>query len=135
MKPTAGQFVKIIFHNATQMEGVVISWSDKESVLKAIDGVNILVITQTAQDVMAYKIIMEHTSPEELPKKFDELVSQFQEVYKQPSNDDLRTKSLAQLKVAMIDHEKKMVAQNFKKHVPSHVIGVNYGSPFTKQRS
>lgn len=133
MKPKKGQFVKLIFRNATQIEGIVEEWSDTESVLRAVDGANFLVITQTSQDVMAYKIVMEHTPPEELPKKFNELVSQFKEVYEQPSNDDLRTMKLAKLKVAMIDQEKKIVAHNLTKHVSSHISGASYGSPFIKK--
>jgi wyosine [tRNA(Phe)-imidazoG37] synthetase (radical SAM superfamily) len=135
MKPKTGQFVKLIFHNGVQMEGVVVSWSTAESVLKAVDGVNFLIVSQTAQDVMAYKIVMDHISPKELPKKFDELVSQFREVYEQPSNDDLRTKKLAQLKIAMIDQEKKIVAQSLKNHTPSQIIGGSYGNSFAQLRS
>lgn len=133
MKPKSGQFVKVIFRNATQMEGVVVEWSDTESVLRAIDGSSFLVINQTAQDVMAHKIIVKYTPPEELPKRFNELVSQFKEVYEQPSNDDLRTMKLAKLKVAMIDQEKKIVAHNLTKHVSSHISGASYGSPFIKK--
>jgi hypothetical protein len=132
MEPKANQFVKLIFRNGMQMEGVVISWSSAESVLKAVDGVNFLVISQTEQDVMAYKIVSNYIRPEEMPKKFDELISQFEEVYQQPSNDDLRTKKLAQLKIAMIDQEKKIVSQKLKNHTASQTMGGGYGSPFTK---
>jgi sRNA-binding regulator protein Hfq len=132
MEPQVGQFVRLFFRNGIQLEGIIEKWSNAESVLKPNNDENRLLIMQTKQDVMICKIIANHVAPEELPKKLNELVSQFQEVYEQPSNDDLRTKSLAQLKMAMNKQEKQIIANKLKQHTPSNITRVNYGNPFTK---
>lgn len=135
MIPIKGQYVKIIFRNSTQVEGFVEEWFENSATLKAEDGKSVLVILDIEQDVMAVKIVIDFIAPTKLSKKFEELVEEFQEVYEEPSADDLRTKRLAQLRIAMSEHERKMVAEKLKEHVPSSVPGASYGHPFTKPRS
>jgi hypothetical protein len=134
MEPQVGQFVKLIFRNGTLMEGIVQQWSKTRSVLKSESSDDILVILQTEQDLLAYKIVASYISPKELPHRLNQLEQQFEETRQQPSTDDLRLQSLAQLKVAMIQHEKKMVANQLKHHLPTQTIGkVQYGNPFSKK--
>jgi hypothetical protein len=134
MEPQVGQFVKLIFRNGTLMEGIIQQWSKTRSVLKSESSEDILVILQTEQDLLAYKIVASYISPKELPHRLNQLEQQFEETRQQPSTDDLRLQSLAQLKVAMIQHEKKMVANQLKHHLPTQTISkVQYGNPFSKK--
>jgi hypothetical protein len=133
MIPNKGQYVKIIFRNATQAEGVVETWTDQQSVLRASDGESLLVINRTAEDVMAYKIVINHTSSNK--QTFNDLTNEFQETYEQPSASDLRLKKLGQLRGLMVEQEKHIIANKLREHVPSAPLnmGARYGHPFIKK--
>ena len=51
-----GQFVKVIFRNGTQLEGVVESWSDTKAILISTDKTTSLIIMNVAEDVMLVKV-------------------------------------------------------------------------------
>jgi hypothetical protein len=121
MIPQVGQYVKIVFRNATQAEGVVESWSDEATILRSPDKKSIFIIQRTAEDVMAVKIILDYTGFTSLEKKIEETKEKFQQVYEQPSADDLRIKSMAQLKTAMIEQERKILAERMKEHRPTGI--------------
>lgn len=130
MKPQKGQYVKIIFNNATQAEGFVEEWSDNTSVLKAEDNSSYLVINKTFEDIMAIKIMITHIPTTQNKQKFEKLVEEFQETYERPSGNDLRLKRLGHLRGMMAEQEKKIVAEKMVEHIPSNVQGVKYGNPF-----
>ena len=134
MIPQPGQHVKLTFRNAIQIEGVVESWSDTLSVLHTLTDKKVRVIHKTKDDVMFYDILTNYISPIEAPKKLTELEEQFEEVYQQPSNNDLRLQSLAKLKVAMIEQEKAIISNKLKSHLPGGMgkALVQYGNPFLK---
>lgn len=135
MIPQPGQYVKIIFNNATQAEGFVENWSDDETVLKAEDGKSYLVISKTSDHVMAVKIMIDYDLPQRTTTKLEELAEKFEEVKNLPSSDELRLKKLGQLRIMMADQEKKMFANKMAEHKPSsdNAAGVKYGNPFTKK--
>jgi sRNA-binding regulator protein Hfq len=134
MEPQVGQFVKLIFRNGTLMEGIIQQWSNLKSVLKSESSDDLLVILNTEQDLLAYKIIVSYLSPREVPLRLSQLEQQFEEVYQQPSADELRLQSLAQLKTAMIQQEKKIVSNRLKQHIPTQTISkVQYGNPFNQK--
>ncbi len=133
MIPQAGQYVKIIFRNATQVEGVVESWSDEATVLRSPDKKSVFIVQRTAEDVMAIKIILDYNGFTSLEKKLEETKQQFQAVYEQPSADDLRIKSMAQLKTAMIEQERKILAEKMKEHRPTGLRS-NYEYPGILQK-
>lgn len=133
MIPVSGQYVKLIFRNSTQVEGFVEEWLENSAVLKSEDGGSLLLVMNLEQDVMAIKIVLEPQTQTTIQSKLQDLQEEFDDVYEQPSNDDLRTKKLAQLRIAMNEQEKKIVSEKLKQHVPNSVSGVKYGNPFNKK--
>lgn len=134
MDPQKGQYVKVIFRNGAQAEGYVVSWSDQKSVLTSSDGQSFFIIQKTTEDVMAVKIILEEIKAlPQLEVELDEIEEKFEEVYTQPSDSDLRLKNLAQLKAAMVEQEKKIVAEKLKSHTFSGVRKTNYEHGFFKK--
>lgn len=128
MIPQVGQYVKIVFRNATQAEGVVESWSDEATILRSPDNKSVFIIQRTAEDVMAVKIILDYSGFTSLEEKLNQTKEKFQQVYEQPSADDLRIKSMAQLKTAMIEQERKILAEKMKEHRPTGLKS-NYRRP------
>lgn len=129
-------YVKVFFHNGTQAEGIVESWSNEESVLVSESGDSHFIIFHTNKDLIGAKIInagqLEEAVPRTQPppqKKFEETVEEFQKVYAQPSGDDLRIKNLAQLKSLMNEQEKKIISEKLKEHTISEVRLPQYGLP------
>lgn len=118
MQPQKSQFVKIVFRNGSLLEGTVLEWSDAESILLSSDEKSTLVILQTKQDILFFKIVADYLSPKELPKKTLELEQAFQEEYEKPSADELRVKKLAQLKIMMNEQEKVIISHKLREHFP-----------------
>jgi len=145
MIPQPGQHVKCILRNNTIVEGIVDNWrGDIHSgltQLRSLDGDSILIIPNL-DDVMLIKIMLEKPKSltaeikEKIEKK-SQLNKEFIEVYEQPSNDDLRTKKLAELKILLVAQEKKIIADKMKDHHLSGVKAVQYGQPgfLTKPRA
>lgn len=133
MIPQKGQYVKIVFKNATQMEGFVESWSDQQSILKSTDN-NLLIIFHTSEDILAVKIVLNFIPPGELHKRLIETQQKFDDIKKSPSNDDLRIKKLADLRRELINQEKEIVKQRIHEHHISQISEPQYGIPsFTKK--
>jgi hypothetical protein len=94
------------------VEGFVRSWSDGKSVLSSKDGYNLLLIMDTAQDVYMVKIQL--VSPD---KAKTILTEAFEKVKNETSGHDLsRLRSLAELRMAMGEQERKMVAEKLTEH-------------------
>lgn len=125
-----GKHIKVIFKNGSQVEGIVSSWSSTQVRLISEDEASMLIIMNISEDALAVKITLDNKKPEQ---KLQGLQEQFQEVYEQPSNNDLRLMSLAKLKTAMIEQEKKIVSEKIRDHTPSQIQRVEYGNPFIKK--
>lgn len=138
MIPEKGQYIKCIFRNNAIIEGIVESWSDQRSVLKTSDEENLLIIQRTADDVMIVKIVLESQKVKPIKNKIiakSNLEKEFSEVYEQPSDNDLRTKRLAELKIMMAEQEKKIITEKLKDHHCSGIKSINYQYPsFIKNR-
>ena len=138
MVPVKGNYIKVIFRNGAQAEGHVESWTNGISVIKSEDGLNYFVIQKTSEDVMAIKIMLEDRRSISVPKieqHLNTIQEQFQKELEMPSNNDLRLKNLAQLKVAMIEQERKLAAAKLKDHTFSGVRKANYEHGFFQMPS
>lgn len=124
-----GQYIKVVFKNGTQLEGLVESWTDKQSVLKSIDDTSLMIIFNTLEDILAVKIILNFSSPAEAPKRRTALETEFEEVRKSPSTDDLRILKLAELRKRLNKEEQEIIKQRFNEHQPSQVGNTSYGIP------
>ncbi len=138
MIPQKGQHVRCVLSNNLIIEGIVDSWEDEKSVLKSLDGESVSIIQNTSRDVVLVKIILkEYKKPAERIVIKNELEKKFDEEKKKPIQDDLRLKNLAELKVLMIEQEKKIISEKLKDHHISDIKKASYGQPkfFKKQRS
>lgn len=129
-----GQYVKIVFKNSTQLEGIVDSWSDKQSVLKSIEGDSLMIIFNTSEDVMAVKIILNFVKPSELHRRLSETKQEFEAVRETLSNDELRIQKLADLRKMLIKQEKQIINQQIREHMPSQITEAKYGIPNFNKR-
>jgi hypothetical protein len=124
MNPQKGQQIKCVLRNNLIIDGIVESWTDNKSVLRAKDGSSVSVIQHTDQDVVIVKILLK-----ELTQMKQDLEDQFEQELEKPSEDELRLKNLADLKSMMIEQEKKIVANKLREHHVEGVKKVTYGQP------
>jgi hypothetical protein len=124
MNPQKGQQVRCVLRNNLIIDGVVESWTDNKSVLRAKDGSSVSVIQHTDQDVVIVKILLKESS-----QGTHELENQFEKELEKPSDDNLRLKNLADLKCMMIEQEKKIIANKLREHHIGEVKKVTYGQP------
>lgn len=130
-----GQQVVVFFRTGKELIGVVESWSDNVSVIM-VDN-NAYVIMNTKQDVMLVRIMpqadkmeVKQNQSQQPEVDMEDLEGQFNEIYGMPSEDDLRLKKLADLKIMMIDQEKKNFANKIRSHQIIETSKVKYGNPF-----
>lgn len=89
-----GQHVKVFFRNNIVEEGIVVSWSNKISVLKSLSSENKLIIQNTALDVQAVKVFIE----KEEEKKVDQVYIN-EELKTTERDPKLRALKLAELRI------------------------------------
>ena len=124
-----GQYVKVIFKNSTQLEGIVEYWQDQRAVLKSEDGNNLMIIMNPSEDVMAVKISLNVVDPVKAEAVASGLQSEFEEVRASPSRDELRLLKLADLRKELNNQEKEIISGKLKSHTPSNIEKVSYGIP------
>ena len=130
MTPQKGQYVKVIFRNATQLEGFVDSWSSVKSILRSQDGQSFCVIMRTDEDVMITKIMTSAPATfNGLRQELGETEKEFQQVVEGPSDDELRIAKLAKLRQLMAEQESKIVSNKLKSHAITNVRKQEYGLP------
>lgn len=140
MIPKDGQHVKCILRTGAIAEGIVEEWYNNVVQLRSLDGESILIIPHPNEDIMLIKILMEKPAPEQVNKEDYEiknnLEKQFQKVQETPSTDPLRLKKLAELKLLMVEQEKKIIADKVKSHQVGEPRKVQYGQPgFLKKQN
>jgi hypothetical protein len=143
MIPQVGQHVKCLLRTGVLAEGIVEDWGERTVQLRSLDEENILIITHPNDDIMLIKVVLNtHQSaaekvaekirragPERPVPESADLKQKFQEVYDSPSDDDLRLKELADLKIMLIEQEKKIIADKLKSHHIGPVNKAKYGYP------
>jgi hypothetical protein len=127
MIPKEGQHVKCILRTGAIAEGIVEEWFNNHVQLKSLDGESILIITHPAEDIMLIKIILGQpkTQAEEVADKIrakGALEQKFEEVRQShdPNNADDR-KTLAQLKIELVEQERKIVSEKLKDHTATQI--------------
>ena len=139
MMPKEGQHVKCVLRTGAMAEGIVEEWFNNVVQLRSLDGESVLIIPHPNEDIMLIKIILDSpkTQAEEIKEKIikkssknnTELEERLLEAYKQPSDDNLRIKKMAELKVLMVEQEKKIIAEKLKDHRIGDTRKVEYGQP------
>ena len=146
MKPTEGQYVRCLFRTGLSMEGLVEKWSSGGATLTSVTDESTIIITHPDEDVMIIKILPPETIPDPTQEnkkptkethKYTTVDAAFEAITKESADpfDDLRNKTLAELKTKANEQEKKIIANKLKRHVPTHVRRPNYGYPFPKPRT
>lgn len=137
MIPQIGQHITCLLRNNILIEGIVTEWNSDGIQLKSIDEKSMIVVPQLS-DIIMIKIFLEEI-PQNKEKIINqtELEEQFDESYNQPSDNPLRTKSLAELKILMIEQEKQTLVNKLKNHHIGETRKVKYGFPgfFSKPSS
>jgi hypothetical protein len=141
MIPQTGQHVKIILRNGAMAEGIVEEWFANEVQLKSLDGESILIITHPTEDIMLIKVFLEKPVEEKEPEDYGPTIEEvrefegsFQEVADKPvvpdPFDPNQNLTLAQLRIAKMQQERKIIAEKLKDHSPNTGPGkVQYGYP------
>lgn len=121
--PEIGQHVKCLLVSNTLAEGYVILWHPNAIKLKSLDGDSVFIIHHPDRDIVMTKVILDPPAEVETEPKVlvplegtTDLQQRWQETYDGPSDDELRTKKLAELKVLMIEQEKKIIKDKMKTH-------------------
>jgi hypothetical protein len=137
-----GKHVKLLLQNNLMMEGIVQEWSNKKVALLALDGKSTSIIAHPRYDIRVIKLIHEEKSLQEpkdqitekpvssdLEDSKSELDKKFNQVKQSPSDNQLRIKTLAELKSELIEQEKIMIASRLKEHNIGEVKTVRYEQP------
>jgi len=100
MIPEKGQHVKCLLRNGFVVEGFVEFWSDEQSIIKDLDEKSMSIILRPTDDIILIKIM---TGTHHAVKKQNDMQKEISEKLKEaielPSDDDLRIKSIAELKI------------------------------------
>lgn len=144
MIPQKDEYVRVIFRNSTQAEGIVQSWSEHEAILRSLDGASLLIIQDTSSDIMAVKVYLaapDTSTPDVLDKEIEhkeEIDSDFEEVKQEVGVDEyLRAKTLLELRRLQLEQDRKIISERLKDHTPSgNQMKVQYELPrFFKKQS
>ena len=127
MFPEVGEHVKCLLVNNTLIEGCVMLWGVNSVKLKSLDGDSVFIIHNSDRDIVMTKVIINQPGAPPEPKipvpleGATNLEKRWQETYNGPSDDELRTKKLAELKVLMIEQEKKIIKDKMRTHESTSV--------------
>lgn len=112
--PMQGSMVIAFLRNGVQVEGEVLQWTERKSVLKSLTGASIIVIQKTSDDVIFYKI--------------SNAKNEFERVKNKPHKNEEDIKQLAQLKNDLNDLERAEIRERLNTHTPSGIVGNRYGT-------
>jgi hypothetical protein len=134
--------VQILLQNNMILEGIVKHWSPHQIVLISTDESSTSVLLHPKEDVRVVKVLHKESDLlSQIPEKPEEVKTQlekkFDETYQMPSEDELRLKTLADLKSELNRQEKIIIASKLKEHTIGEVKTTKYEQPniFKKQGS
>jgi|ERR1035437_3812239 hypothetical protein len=136
MIPEQGQHVKCLLRNGNSIEGIVDSWSDQQSIIKDLDGKSLTIIQRTSDDILLIRIMLEVPISAKIQSEIrKEIAVKLKEAADMPSNDELRLKTIAELKILSDKQERDIIAKKLKDHQISEVRKTKYEYPgfFQKQ--
>ena len=148
--PEIGQHVKCLLINNNIAEGYVMSWNLTQCIkLRSLDDESVCIIHHPDRDIVLTKIIIKSdikslesmTLEEQFKETYNpiSLEEQFQKTYDGPSEDELRNKKLAELKILMAKQDKKIISEKIRSHESSSAYSprkIPYQAPdWTKVKS
>jgi len=133
MIPQPNNIVKIHFKSGLQLTGKVESWSATEAILISSDGECRIIIPHPSDDIVAMLILPDRAAiKHKIAAKVEEktvLEEKFEETLNKPSDNDLRVKKLAELRVLLAEQEKKIITEKLKDHHLPAPKEASYGYP------
>lgn len=128
--------VKLLLNSSIIIEGIVKKWDNQEVHILSMDGLSTSIITHPKEDIRVIKVIHQNEviqpSPQEVASVLNsakELEKKFEEVYNKPSDDELRIKNLAELRIEMVKQEKQILAEKLRNHHINNTVKVDYNPP------
>ena len=138
MKIAVGTYVICLLRNSIVAEGTVEEWSDDQCVLKSADKKNLIILPDPRQDIIMIKVILDESKPiakppapvtkTQIANTIMSIRDQFNHISHYPPSD-LRNQKLAQLKILLIEEEKKEIAEKLRNHHIGQVKETSYGTP------
>lgn len=128
MKEYINCHVKLLLINNIIIEGVVQDWSDTSVKLLSLDGSSISIITHPEDDIRVIKLVNEALKKDGIKNNHVELEKKIDSTY-QTTDDELRLKTLVELKKDLIKQEKEIIANKLKNHNITEVKEVQYEQP------
>jgi hypothetical protein len=144
--------VKILLKCNLLIEGIVQPGDDDTVItLLSLDNTNKFIIPRPKEDIVVIKVLLNKAPDAEapppkiiVPEKNTETTSttkiklekDFDEVYKKPSADVLRTKTLAELRILMGNEDRQILINKLRSHHAGDLKKVKYDYPkFFKKSS
>lgn len=132
MNPEPNQHIKIFFRNGLIEEGIVIFWSDAKSVLRAVSGMNLLIIQNTSADVQAVKIFVEESEGRPMPIQEVYIDEELKTSERDPS---MRAMKLAELRILRGREERERARKAMTTFdLSKSASGTEYGLPRRLQK-
>lgn len=132
----SNKHIKIHFKNGLTVEGIVIEWTDGKSIIKSLASEDLMVIHQTLENVMMFRVLTEKQKiePSSL-KQMPDVIFEEEENFK--SDPKLEVMKLVELRKLQLKEEKEAIAKALRKSfVPDGNIKDHYVYPdFTKLKS
>lgn len=130
MIPQENQNIVVLFRNGLSIEGTVISWSNKKSVIELSGKKDLFIIQKTKNDVFAVKII--NTDKQEIApiqKSNPEPKIKYEEIKAAPAKTYDDIKNLAELKKELNILEKQEIQERLSSHEMSEPKLTTYVLP------
>jgi hypothetical protein len=128
MIPLKEQWVKVFFRNSMQAEGYVEFWSEEQAVLRADEGLSLLIIQDVKADIMAVKV---YTYPDPPPPKEPKIAEktpldeEFEKVRREDKIDEyLKAKTLIELRKLQAEQDRKIISEKLREHTPTSQVKV-----------
>lgn len=130
MIPVKNQYVKVIFKNSIQAEGYVETWSENQVILRADEGLSLLIIQDPQADIMLVKVFPEPEEQTNVPepqpviteevKRKEDIDQDFEEVKREAEIDQyLKAKTLLELRKLQMEQDRKIISEKLRDHTPS----------------
>lgn len=148
MKIEKDQHIKILFKNGMVTEGIVDSWELDNYIIRSLTDQSLLIIFHPNDDILAVKVLQQpvnnqiNSTSQVLPKinstspilpKVDPEVVQEELGAEKLTEQDLRVKKLAELRILEAKQAKAIFANKLKDHNIGPTNPVQYKQPFIKK--
>jgi hypothetical protein len=121
MTPQPGQHIKCFLRTGNVAEGIIEEWGET-LVLRALDGLSVMIVHAPKQDIMLTKVMLHVEAPDapgarEIAGEIEVQTAEEDQPELDPHALNVMTK--AQLHIELVEQERKIVADKLKDHHPT----------------